>query len=300
MARNVRFVVASLLGPGLVTFAFACVGDDPALTPVAADGGPGEDGALVVDGGADALSPTDSANGPDASTFCTTKVKSAGVADFLCADFDEGAIDKGWSLLSRTDSGVLDLTTAIFASPPKGLSAEAQTNDPSTRGGWLTWTAGGANKIKNVTIDVKINPNVDANGSPPQTGYVELAAVGFQDGNVSIRYTDGRGINGVAYTGYYLYGLYNGGGSIEQHMPLPSAPTRNAWTTLRLFVTFPTTGGNGIASVMYNGVKIGSDLVVPTQIATSIDVSVGAKAVGVMSRSTPHRFDDVIVEVVRE
>ncbi len=230
----------------------------------------------------------------------STKTKPTGVADFLCADFDEGAASKGWSSLSALDSGVLELTTAFFVSPPRGLSVEALTNSTTERGGWLTWTAAGANKIKNVTIDAKINPNIDANAHMAQTGYVELVAVDFTDGKVSVRYTDGRPIDGVAYTGYYLYGLYNGGGSIEQHMKLPSAPVRNAWTTLRLFVTFPTTGGNGIASVTYNGVQIGTNLVVPTQISTSIDVRVGARAFNTMARPTPHRFDDVLVEVVRE
>src|SRR5690606_33678946 len=97
-----------------------------------------------------------------------------------------------------------------FTSPPRGLLAEARPSEDFQRGGWLSWTAAGANNIKSVTVDVKVNPDVDKNAYPPQSGYVELAGIDFTAGNVSVRYTDGRFVNDGAYEGYYLYGLYNG------------------------------------------------------------------------------------------
>lgn len=299
--------IVGVLGLGIVA---ACVGDDP--VPVAAP----SDGAAPAND-ANGGGPNDSSVGPgtdaadgggggDAAdahvaTFCEGKPKPVGVSDYLCADFDVGPLDAGFSDVFLTAGGTLALATDVAASPPRSLLAATSPSEAAIqdRGGALEWTVTGAANVKTVSITAKINPNVDPTAFAPSPGTIEL--VGFEIAGVStvsLRYQDRVVTNGdlpANYVGYYLHNqLYAGG---VAHKPIAPALPSAVWTTVKLDVNFTA----NTATLSQNGVAILTNVVSAAQPTSSLKFTLGSKRRGgTVARPAPHRFDDVMIEVTRQ
>lgn len=92
-------------------------GDLNGVSPDGGEGGPtGPDGSGQSDAGADG-SPPETEAGADAAPFC------ASVSATLCADFDVGAMDRGWNGDDQSTIGSLTVDSARSLSAPRSLRA---------------------------------------------------------------------------------------------------------------------------------------------------------------------------------
>lgn len=308
---SLLFALAAVVSLGILA---ACVGDDAVPVPPGTTdgatmggdsgggpdgGGPGTDGAVGDSGASDAPSDADADAGP--LTFCQGKPKPVGVDDYLCADFDKGPLDAGFTGVFLTAMGTLESTSVVAASAPNALLANMNSSDTAIqqRGGALEWTVTGAAQIKTVSINVKINPSLDTSAYAPSAGTIELVGIEMPGvANVSVRYQDSKAVNGdlpANYVGYYLHNeLYAGA---VGHLPISPAFANGVWTTLKLDLNFTNNKG----TLSQNGVVILNNVNVATQPSSNITFDVGyRRRSGTVARPTAHRFDDVMVEVTRQ
>lgn len=301
-----------LISAGVVV---ACVGSDNAgPAPEAEDAATTSDGSAQPDGGgavpdggvkdsgaSDAPADADADADAGAPTFCQGKPKPVGVTDYLCADFDKGAVDAGFTSTFLTAMGTLESTSLVAASAPNALLANMNSLDSAIqqRGGALEWTSTGATQIQTVSITVKINPEVAVGAYAPSPGTIELVGVEIPSvANISLRYQDAKSVNGdlpANYVGYYLHNeLYAGA---VGHLPISPAFTNAVWTTMKLDLNFTTNKG----TLTQNGIVVLNNVNVATQATSSITFDVGhRRRSGTVARPAAHRFDDVIVEVTRQ
>jgi hypothetical protein len=308
MKRSALVVVlAAVVSVGILA---ACVGDDPATSsPETADGATTGDTGVQPDASSPAADGGDAgaSDGPQGDadagvpTFCQAKPKPVGVDDYLCADFDNGPLDAGFTGTFLTAMGTLESTSAAAASAPNALLANMSPSDMALqqRGGALEWTTTGAAQIKTVSITVKINPDLAPGAYAPSAGTIELVGLEIPSvANISLRYQDAKAVNGdlpANYVGYYLHNeLY--AGAVGHHVIAP-AFANAVWTTMKLDLNFTTNKG----TLSQNGVVILNNVSVATQPASNLTFDVGyRRRNGTVARPAPHRFDDVIVEVTRQ
>jgi hypothetical protein len=288
--------LAAVVSLGIVA---ACIGSDgDESTRGTADAGT-PDGGRLGDPPADAPVDTDA----DAAepTFCDGNPKPVGIDDYLCADFDRGSINAGFTSTFFTSGGTLEPTSVVAASAPNALLANMSASDTAIqqRGGALEWLVTGTKQIKTVSITVKINPNVDGTVFAPSPGSIELVGIEIPSvANISLRYQDGAATNGDLpsnYKGYYLHNqLYAGA---VGHLPISPAFASAQWTTMKLDLNFSTNKG----TLSQNGSVVLNNVSVATQPTSNFTFDVGyRRRSGTVARPTAHRFDDVIVAVTRQ
>jgi hypothetical protein len=292
----------------------ACVGDDPVpaqdaaaptTTPTTTSTTPPPDGALPDTSVPDAATADAAEAGPE--TFCTKLTPPGANQDLFCADFDgPSRMSANWTIVSPVPNGDLGmgpqfdagggLSTAQFASPPRSLTSQAPSAAQfQTAGSPYTMRVTGPNQIRNVTLEMKVNPFPVGGVRPPFNGRQVLAQIKFSTLRYELAYYFGGKPNGTdTYTGYGLEQVQSGGGVARLWVPVTGSPLADRWTTVTMRI--PIAPQNNADVVFYDGTSVSKITTVNTT-ATDVEVAVGLRNTDAPASSI--RLDDVVVRVER-
>jgi hypothetical protein len=222
--------------------------------------------------------PTDGPSDTSALTFCEK------ASHFFCADFDEGSVDAGWSVVQAGNAGDLALDTQTYTSAP----ASAQLGGDQNASAALT-------KYLSPTVPGQVHVELDVIGcAVPSAGVVSLVNIG-QDmpGNSSENVlrvqSDG--------TTVFIADQYPGdGGEVYNRYTLPSGLSTTSWTHVVLDVVLSETDGS--VSLSLGGSQVLSVSGIPTSSANVTDtyVAVEARTFQVTAAETA-LFDSVTVDL---
>lgn len=203
---------------------------------------------------------------------------------FFCADFDEGNVDAGWSVVTPGNAGDLALDTQTYTSAP----ASAQLGGDQNASAALT-------KYLSPTVPAHVHVELDVIGcAVPSAGVVSLVNVG-QDlpGNTSENVlrvqSDGSTV--------FIADQYPGdGGEAYNRYILPSGLSTTSWTHVVLDVLLSET--NGSVTVTFGGTQVLSVTGIPTSSANVTDtfVAIEARTFQVTAAETAS-FDSVTVDL---
>jgi hypothetical protein len=230
---------------------------------------------LVPDADADA----DASRADAALDFCAAR----GDADTLCADFDEGSLAAGWTVVvgAAADGGIA-LSDAAFTSPP----AAARVIAASAKPGYLEEKSVGAGSVLDLTTDLLLDgESTDGTlqvvriillaGDYPelllQQTYGASAGTAIIESNVS---ADG----GRATVGTYAFS---------------SSVLPGTWTTIAVHIEPRDAGGSAMT------VSLGGELVVDQVLAASSSWTAGHYLVDVgLTNRTPAAPVDIAFDNV--
>lgn len=277
------------VGAASLALLAACVGDDPILEGTSAP--PGDDaGPGVVADSATTPSVDDAGGGTDAADagarFCDTQQGELGVADFFCADFDGPELDAGFTTTYVPDGGALNRVDDVFFSPPASMT--------TTGSAFLQWEKSGAQVVSEIDVRVRMNVGTLGGTPPPETGDVTFIDLGTVDTHIRFNYTRGGNVEGTAYTGYYLFMSTCPSACGTTEKKVPTAPTANLWTDIRLVWS-----KNGAVELSYNDVSVLTTTSFSST-GTKASVQLGAYRAPDAPMVPRHAYDNVMVRVRRE
>jgi len=222
--------------------------------------------------------PTDGASDTSTLGFCQTGTH------FFCADFDEGNVDAGWSVVTPGNAGDLALDTQTYTSAP----ASAQLGGDQNASAALT-------KYLSPTVPGHVHVELDVIGcAVPSAGVVSLVNVG-QDlpgntaENVLRVQSDGSTV--------FIADQYPGdGGEVYNRYVLQSGLSTTSWTHVALDVVLSET--NGSVTLSFGGTQVLSVSGIPTSSANVTDtyVAIETRTFQVTAAETAS-FDSVTVDL---
>ncbi len=222
--------------------------------------------------------PTDGASDSSTLRFCQTGTH------FFCADFDEGNVDAGWSVVTPGNAGDLALDTQTYTSAP----ASAQLGGDQNASAALT-------EYLSPTVPGHVHVELDVIGcAVPSAGVVSLVNVG-QDlpgntaENVLRVQSDGSTV--------FIADQYPGdGGEVYNRYILPSGLSTTSWTHVALDVVLSET--NGSVTLSFGGTQVLSVSGIPTSSANVTDtyVAIEMRTFQVTAAETAS-FDSVTVDL---